>query len=350
MKKIGLRIEPLDLLFFRGGLPMTEGIRAQSGLPNSQTLAGMIRTLLLEKSGADFRAMRGVLSLREACEAAGEGWVAQVRCCGPWPAIERDGVLEPLVPSPANLRRVSGEEQYSVLTPRQTPVPGWTPPESGMLPLWAGRGRSDKHVPGWMTITGLKKYLHGEALDRYDLRRSEDLFLYEERTGVGIDPQSHASREGIIYTTMSIRLKRGVSFYAEVEVPERGVELIGGVGVWGGERRRVVIEQTPLVRWPSRAGERTALLLVSPGFFCGGWRPSAIPKGTLRGAAIRGPYAISGWDLARNGPKPVRFGVDAGSVYFVEGDLVGHDTLAEDEDAWLMGYGFCLKGRWDYAA
>lgn len=351
MKRIGVRLEPLDLLFFRGGLPMSEGIRAKSVLPSPQTFAGMIRTMLLERTGANFDLMRGKPTLAEACRAAGAEWVAQVKMTGPFPAMIRDKGMEPLFPCPANVRKVRGSsDSIGVLLPSCAAVPGWDPPLPGMLPLWRGGARFEKESPEWITWTGLQAYLRGQPLEPGHFRKTDELLEWEERTGVGIDPQTHASREGILYTTRSLRLKPGVVFYGEIELPEDGVSLVTGVATWGGERRRVKVSGEAPLEWPSPAKQdRSLILLLSPAFFEKQWRPAAIPEGVLRAAAVKGPYAISGWDLARGGPRPVRFGADGGSVYFCEGWEPGGTTLAENEDDNLAGYGFFVKGTWNYA-
>ncbi len=48
---VGLRLDPLDTLFFRDGRPFDAANRVVGGLPNPQTLAGALRTNLLGASG-----------------------------------------------------------------------------------------------------------------------------------------------------------------------------------------------------------------------------------------------------------------------------------------------------------
>jgi CRISPR-associated protein Cmr3 len=57
-------------------------------------------------------------------------------------------------------------------------------------------------------------------------------------------------------------------------------------------------------------------------------------------AAVNSPVAISGWDIAKGGPKPTRFASPAGSIYFL-------NTNAEvPEQTDEFGYGCHLQGVW----
>lgn len=348
MKRIGVLIEPLDTLFFRGGRPFGAGLKAESGLPGPQVFAGLVRTMLLEGSGADFGAMKGKGGTREAFRVAGAEWVSEVKCRGPWLAETGGGAVKPVVALPANLQ-MGGEDQVTATAPRRKAVPGWSAPGAGMLPLWSGGLSRTKGGQEWISFEGLRRYLHGEAVRRQDLRATAELLEWEVRTGVGIDAGTYASKEGDLYSTRAIRLKPNVSFYGEVDLPEEGAELLNDVTAWGGERHLAAVRVVEAVAWPEAAGERTVALLASPGFFGGGWRPSGIAAGALRGAAVKGPFAVSGWDLTRGGPKATRFGVDAGTVYFVEGGLERGQSFGESDEDAALGYGFYLKGKWNYA-
>src|SRR5260370_1121735 len=57
MTWIGLRLDPLDTLFFRDGRPFDAASRASGGLPLPQTFAGAVRTYLLARAGFDFAAL-----------------------------------------------------------------------------------------------------------------------------------------------------------------------------------------------------------------------------------------------------------------------------------------------------
>ena len=57
--RLGLRLDPLDVLFFRDGRPFGESTRAEGSLPVPQTLAGALRTALLTRAGFDLRLSAG---------------------------------------------------------------------------------------------------------------------------------------------------------------------------------------------------------------------------------------------------------------------------------------------------
>ncbi|MCL4203600.1 MAG: hypothetical protein KJ000_13940 [Pirellulaceae bacterium] len=57
--------------------------------------------------------------------------------------------------------------------------------------------------------------------------------------------------------------------------------------------------------------------------------------------------AVSGWDLARGGPKPNRFAAQAGSTYFLNEPLhPWPETLSDNDRDAQQGWGCYLKGVW----
>jgi CRISPR-associated protein Cmr3 len=157
------------------------------------------------------------------------------------------------------------------------------------------------------------------------LLKPEELFDFDRRTGIGINPDRLSAEEGLIYGATFLALKPEVAFYAEVVIPDDGdwtmLQRIKSVP-FGGEGRRVRLEiRDEVYSWPepvsAHGNQKPLLLLTTPGLFAAGWRPAAI-EGRLLAAAVPGSAAVSGWDLARGGPKPNRFAAQAGSTYFPE--------------------------------
>lgn len=116
----GVKLEPLDVLFFRDGRPFGAASRASTGLPMPQTFAGAIQTALLEQAGCDFAGLHRLVkqetrSIPDAIETlCGAGWIAGVGVRGPWFARRQNQgadaprspeAIEVLVPVPATLNR-----------------------------------------------------------------------------------------------------------------------------------------------------------------------------------------------------------------------------------------------------
>ncbi|RME39830.1 MAG: type III-B CRISPR module-associated protein Cmr3 [Planctomycetota bacterium] len=395
---IGLRLDPLDVLFFRDGRPFEESTRASSGLPYPQTLAGALRTALLMQVGFDFskfsaelrkKRQAGVLDpvnalqeLRAVLEAMhAPGWVIDARFRGPWLALfDENGSVSPLLPVPWTLFRLDegrgnvNGERWLRADPWEKGLPGWDPPCENLLPLWH-RGSADAKRPGgFLTPDGIGCFLRGGVPSDDHWLREEHLFAFDARTGIAVDRDTFTAQEHMLYTVNLLALKpridtdrvgiggRKVGLYCEV-IPPSGTkhELSARLPTlmhFGGEGRYVTMKEVDAYNWrglsesagaPPQA--RKMWLLATPGLFHDGngksdWRPNRLAE-HLRAAASGNPVAVSGWDIARCCPKPTRFAVPAGSVYFTDGvNRLDNGSLCDDAEDIAQGWGFALQGVW----
>jgi CRISPR-associated protein Cmr3 len=350
--RLGLVLEPLDLLFFRDGRPFEAGLRLGSTTIFPQTLAGALRTSLLEQERCDFAvlgiAMRSGKPFREAlAEQPGAlAEIAAVSAGGPWFWREN----QPLVPVPAVLLR-SESHRILRLAPLKAGLPGWRPEEPGMLPLWARSAGGAERFSGYLTLSGLERFLRGDVPDGDEIVDADTLFETEARTGIAVGSETMTATAGMIYSADYLALKPRVSLYAELSGPEAvltGAFKEDRAIPFGGQGRYVRARRLPEpTQWPrpQREGAGTLLLLTTPAPFATGWRPQGLD---LVAAAVPGYVSVSGWDLARGGPKPTRFAATAGAVYFCRGTPSDGESLCEAEDA-LVGWGRFLQGVWDYA-
>jgi len=373
MRTVALRLDPLDVLFFRDGRPFTQASRAQSGLPMPQTLAGALRTHWLRAAGCDFarlaERLRAKATLEEAvAEVCQAGWIARAEVRGPWLCRDIDGQLEVLVPLPANVQRVKETTKTQGNAPptgewvRLDPLvpghelPGWQPPMPDMRPLWVKRRARTERVVGYLRPAGLEAYLAGDVPAEDMVLRPEELYGFDHRTGIVVQPDELTPEEGLIYAVSLLALRPNVAFYAEVDLPADAPAGVLGAETlldFGGEGRKVRACPVERFAWPAPPvphNGRVLLLLTTPAVFAERWRPK-LPEGLrLVAAAVSDYEAFSGWDLALGGPKPTRFAVRAGSVYFLESvnAQCTSGSLAESDEDRRLGWGCALQGVWNY--
>ncbi len=365
---VGLKLQPLDVLFFRDGRPfMTGNEYMVSGLPMPQTFAGAIRTALLRMAGCDFRRLGEAMKKGETfADAVGRStaqefhWIGQAFVRGPWLARQNSASkeLEVFVHVPAVLHQ--GKRDSSIrcrLNPLPAgQLPGWKPAgdQDGLRPLWLKQLEPTEPAEGYLTPAGLAWFLRGEIPAAHDFVSASELFALDYRTGIGISPDRLTAEDSQIFGRGFLALRPGVFLYGEVVLPESADDSLAdelSLLPLGGEGRNVLVErlQSPY-NWPSSqpAGDRQKplVLLTTPCPFQAGWKPTSLAD-HLIAAAVPGSLAFSGWDLARGGPKPTRFAVPAGSAYFLES--MPHDlpqSLAENEEERQQGWGHYLTGVW----
>lgn len=368
---IGLRLDAVDPLLFRDGRPFDAAARVAGNLPTPQTLAGALRTAMLAGlPGFDFRAFvaaRGGKSVHDALRSAGApDWWFKVRFRGPWPAVAvAEDRVEPLFEKPATLYRTkaSGDRpaRWAAAVPLpEGALPGWP---SGRRPVWKRHEPDPKADGGYLTLAGLRQFLAAQRVADAEVVRRGVLFGDDDRIGIEIDKHDLTSADGMLYAVRFLSLNpklpddsrfpgRPVCFYAEVVLPDeagRADFFAAPTPVpFGGEGKYVGVKKVEAVEWPAATTTTANALwyLASPAFLAGD--PPLPAAGGQVVAAASGPgVAVSGWDVARKGPRPTRFAVPAGAVYFVEHPTrLEHDSLDPNADNRLEGWGFALPGTW----
>ncbi|MDE2833671.1 MAG: type III-B CRISPR module-associated protein Cmr3 [Bacteroidota bacterium] len=356
-KRITLRLalQPVDTLFFRDARPPSPSVHADSGLPSPQTLAGAIRTLLLKAHGVSLRRfgerVRKAGSFDRALAKYGNP-VAELRhlkISGPWISWKGE-VLVP-VPSSLKITKSGAPLGRSIIRmdPRRMRPPGWSPPEGGMLPLWHHGRETVESVSGFLAPAGLRAFLEGGMPSPRQIHTRETLFEIDRRVGIAVDPRRMTAAESMIYTAGMLALRPEAAFCAEITGGDELIEPLrqsGTVMKFGGEGRYVELKTHREPFWsnmPVSGADGRLVLLTTPAWF-DGWKPR---KMKCIAASVSHGQGVSGWDLARGGPKPNRFMVPAGTVYYLPKNSHIPRTLVEREDA-LVGWGHYLEGNWSY--
>ncbi len=376
---VGLVLEPLDVLFFRDGRPFGQAGQARSmSMPLPQTLAGAVWTALLDAHGCPFgeltRAIRQTPSFPAALQQLGlPQWLASVEVRGPYLARRSYGdhslrSLELLFPMPANLVRGDDESTPQTLLPLPDDAcpPGWSSTRSGKLgwrPLWRRKREKSKMIPGFLTAKGMGEYLSGKPVPADAIVDSSKLVQLDQRTGIGVDSQSQTAQDQLIYsaTFLSLandpRLEYEAVFYAEVVFPGDCDSPTwpdsASTMAFGGEGRRVAVQpfdghSSDLYPVPSNENghDSSFYVLTTPAVFDEFGCPACLRQ-RIVSAAVPGAIPVSGWDLARGGPKPSRHAAPAGSVYFIRGSLTSHPkSLADRAFDRQQGWGCYLRGVW----
>lgn len=373
-------VEPLDVLSLRGNRLFGDaGSWGEAQMPPPPSvLAGALRSQILAQGGVDFTAFADGRVPHPVLGTPTQPGPFVLAACTL--ARRRDVSVQTLHALPADL--VDAGAKLRAMQPR---APHALLAGSAPLPLWpvlAEDERAKAESARWLAAEGLRRWMTGSVPGGDALVASEELWKFEPRVGVALDPASRRADDGKLFSLQAIALVQGVGFALRV----RGAELRPGMLRLGGDGRGARL-RPERIEWPepdyealARAG-RARLLLTSPGLFPRGWLPvgSGAPDARsgasfeLRGvrarivcAAVPRAQLVSGFDLARRQPKPARRAAPAGAVYWLDELRATPDALRKlvAEGLWpesaddpgmdlarrAEGFNRCTFGAWPDAA
>jgi CRISPR-associated protein Cmr3 len=370
-----LEIQALTPQFWRDGRPFsaadgTETAAQSLPLPLPSTVAGFVRAQVGFAQKANWSDYQYLQNLH------GLPIYGPLLACGE----------EIILPAPRDALVYKNDQQDRVmrLQPFQ-PVGGCNLPE-GLMPL---RVSEDvKPQPGYTLWRqgDMERWLLGEAV----LPERVAGPPAEQRIHVAMDPSKGKAQEGQLFSVSYRALEQvqdgqyiPYTLRARASLPEGHTPQL--LGFLGGESRPVALrvrEELSRYWWdcPTKIKEAFAslqkgqlirMVLATPALFEDGWKPGwlkkpgeqHLPRGLAKvrlrlvAAAVGRREPVSGWSLRNNRPKPVRWMVPAGSVYFFE--LLEGDPSAVLE-SWLRpvsdneqdrkdGFGLALWGVGSYA-
>ncbi|WP_457548462.1 type III-B CRISPR module-associated protein Cmr3 [Archaeoglobus sp.] len=349
-------IEPNDVLMFRESKPYTAGEShlARSVYPLPQTIAGALRTAILIRN--DFS--------NDAKELAGyRKEEPEFDVLGHFLFREKEFFHTPL--DVAESKDIDGYFLVEPLFLNQ-----WN------RFIFKGKTIHFESVGGFIDYDRLVGYLKGE-IGEEELEEvvSHDLTVRESRVGIKLG-NAKTTEESFFYKAEFLRLAEGVKI--SIWLGEKGdkvKELLKdekGLLSLGGESRFVRFEirnERPLSRlenvWDEIREEinrkkRLKLyaatpLLIKDGGGCFGWDINWVTKNEHGGIKIKRiypligkPVTFSGWDYASNRPKPNRYAIPSGSVYFVElkGEIECDRPYLKLGELTKLGFGLCFMGVW----
>lgn len=375
-------IEPLDLLLFRDSKLFTagEGFWAKGVFPPTAIpFMGAIRSKILVENGIAFKDYKAQLNAKAGDmsepntatppperastiqqlmqQIGGPDDYGQLYLTGPLLCEKDSTALTPYFPLPSDLMvDKTGAAVY--LHPQPFP---WSVSQSppNLIPLWTSASGS---VPQdkLLGINGLRNYLQGDKGGTP--KDTSDLWDTEPQVGIELSA-GRTAENGKLYSIEFTRLKcetKTIGFLLEVRGADQARFPAKGLLALGGESRAASYEKVPYdgtsstlaafeeiitgnsIKQALIGRKGFKLYLTTPGIFHQGWLPDFIKEdnqeyfGAIDGlkfklvsAAVGKAVTISGWDLARNQPRPMWKAAPAGSVYFfekVDGNLNADDV------------------------
>ncbi|HXG33140.1 MAG TPA: type III-B CRISPR module-associated protein Cmr3 [Bryobacteraceae bacterium] len=350
-------LEPVDVLFLRGNEGFGDpGSYGESYMPPwPSVIAGALRSRILADDRCDLAAFARGLVRHPSLGTPAEP--------GPFRVLAfhvarrfADARIQLLMAPPADLfvESSGGSPRIRSLRPLRLESLAPTLASSYPLPLHPvlAQPRQGKPAEGyWLTEEGWREYLEGKFPRRNHLVKHSELWCLEPRVGVGLDPATRAAAEGRLFTSVAVAMRAfkgnvqsaenfAVGFLVEItgaEAPRDGLLRVGGDG------RGMVVSEVCGYAPPEPdydaivRSHRFRMILASPGIFPEGWLPTGLTCGSwefdlhgvrarLVSACVARAEVVSGWDLARQQPKPAWRAAPAGSVYWF-------DELEADEDA-----------------
>lgn len=345
-------IQPQDVWMFRDAKPFTAGqsfIARSVFPPYPPTLQGAIRTQVIEESSVDWAKFgsRQDESLIQKIGAPGTrnghpATLGNFAIRGPFVGKRgKKNEVKLLVPLPLDLQVSTGDEPTITLyRPDSQPSFETYPPFVGWHPLTPGEKANISLTENdydedewWLDIENFETYLQGKLPTQ--VIRSEEVYRYEARIGLAMEHGRRTAKDEHLYHAEFVRPSENIGLLAEIGsdlLPDRGF-----IGL-GGEARAAYYEKVQFQQPKSTIKPgRLKVILLTPAYFSNGWQPTyqdwsvwVGPNAQLVSIALGRPTLISGWDVARNQPKPLHHFVPSGSIYYFENATPPSQPFTED--------------------
>lgn len=377
MSETIVRIRGLDTLLFRDGRPFSDEPGAFSArtlrTPLPGTIAGFLRTRIGNKNGKEWDQNKA-------------DQVKKIEVAGPILKLNDNPVFHAPADALVYKDEVDGNKLKVMCLRPLKDSPKTTNIPDGMLPMEVTADAKPEPDYNFWTWQDMQTWLLHASGDNFPIPKEKIKGLpLEERVHVEIS-ELGTSEEGKLFSAQFLgfeeykweerrKTENGWSLIAKVETSQ--ADPIG-VGQLGGESRPAIVESGSESEWPAcpdelkntlSSAKHVRMILVTPAIFASGWKPGwlngnntgcppSVTGCTLKlvAAAVKRREPVSGWDYLHKQPKPVRWMVPAGSVYFFE--IQGNPGFPV-EQAWLRpvsdnsldsadGYGLSLWGIWNY--
>ncbi len=347
MKHNVIYFTPEDWIGFRENTVFQAGGNARTGSAKIETFLGALKTALIKEAGED----PGNLSSELRRIVGDSDHTGSLRIWGPFVFKRENSGIKHYFPAPNGIYRIKEDSELELMMPhhkveaeiygRQLKLP-WIPHsaegidtlDGGLIEL-----KEIKNLQGNRPFSVLESKFIGERLYRV-----------ENRVGIALEKERKNAEESMLYTLSYYRFNPGAGFF--VFADDYTANLVSKVSdVFIGSKTRsasVEVMNVEIDIFDQKPGSKKAVCLVTPSIFSNGSLPSdmRIAGCEVRSANIQRKIAVSGCDLARQQPKPIKHYVALGSVYYLEGSFENTESVSiESQD---LGYGKYFTVNWDY--
>ncbi|SMF09867.1 type III-B CRISPR module-associated Cmr3 family protein [Desulfovibrio gilichinskyi] len=241
----------------------------------------------------------------------------------------------------------------------------------------------------WISASSLTRYLNSEEEISLELNKDiypqDELWTPELRTNVGINPETNAGKDAILFSLKHVRMnskrnarllcKWGSNDSTSLQILKDIITDTQGSLAVAGERRCGSVATSDL-RWPDASINTITpdkegyvsfrIYIATPAYFDGGWRPESDSnkeciikssagnvKATLLTAAVGKPFYLGGYDIHKRQQRPARGFVPAGSVYHFKAKAdqlekiikLNGQVIGDNDFLRAQGFGLCLLGN-----
>ena len=347
MKLNAVYFTPEDWICFRESTVFQSGGNAKTGLPKIETFLGAVKTALIKKSGEN------PLNLSsEMREIVGDSEnPGSLRIWGPF-VFKRESLgIRHYFPSPNGIYRVKKDSEPTLMMPHcrvEAEIDG-KKLKLPWLPLSAeGIETLDGGLIELKEIKNLQSAMPFSVLESKSI--GEKLYRVESKVGIALEDKRKNAEESMLYTLSYYRFNPGAGFF--VFADDNTAKILARISnvFIGSKTRSASIELDTIETdiFERRTGSKQALCLLTPAVFSNGALPSdmKIANCNIESANIQRKIAVSGWDLVKQQPKPIKHYVAPGTVYYLKGDFGYPQSVSSDSQE--LGYGRYFTIDWDY--